>query len=311
MIIINLAFKAMSKTLVFFLFLISSSLYGQELTKIDYTWAHGFNLKKDISYGEEEAQKLDIYIQGDPVGPPKGFKEDTVLKPTLIYFHGGGWRVMTKEDFVNQQFYIYFMEKGWNVVNVEYRLGEGTAPDAADDVLCAVKWVAENAEKYHIDKDKIVLTGPSAGGHLCLIAGLMNSVPESHSCYVGDKINIRAIINWFGVSDIGSLNEFLINRKRNMVQLWVGDSSKVEDIAQKYSPINYVTKDAPPIISIHGDADPVIPHSQAELLHKELEEVNVKNQLVTLQGGSHLGFTKEQFQFSNEQIFLFLDSIMD
>jgi acetyl esterase/lipase len=301
----------MSKTLAFFLFLISYSLYGQELTKIDYTWAHGFNLKKDISYGEEEAQKLDIYIQGDRAGPPKGFKEDTVLKPTLIYFHGGAWQYMKKEDFDNQQFYIYFMEKGWNVVNVEYRLGEGTAPDAADDVLCAVKWVAENAEKYHIDKDKIVLTGPSAGGHLCLIAGLMNSVPESHSCYVGDKINIRAIINWFGVSDIGSLNEFLINRKRNMVQLWVGDSSKVEDIAQKYSPINYVTKDAPPIISIHGDADPVIPHSQAELLHNALDEANVKNQLVTLQGGSHLGFTKEQFQFSNEQIFLFLDSIMD
>ncbi len=156
-----------------------------------------------------------------------------------------------------------------------------------------------------------MLTGPSAGGHLCLIAGLMNSVPDSHPCYVGDKINIRAIVNWFGVSDIGSLNDLLNHKKRNMVQLWVGDSSKVEDIAQKYSPINYVTKDAPPIISIHGDSDSVIPHIQSEQLHNALDEVNVKNQLVTLPGGQHLGFTKEQFQFSNEQIILFLDSIMD
>ena len=301
----------MFKALALFLFLISYSLYGQELTTPDYTWAHSFNLKKDISYGEEDAQKLDIYIQGERIGEPSFFKEDTLLKPTLIYFHGGSWLYMNKEDFINQQFYIYFMEKGWNVVNVEYRLGEGTAPNAADDVLCAVNWVAENAKKYHIDTDKIVLAGSSAGGHLSLIAGLMNSVPESHSCYVGNKINIRAIINWFGVSDISKLNDYYKVKEWNWVLGWIGDPDAVEEISRKYSPINYVTNEAPPIISIHGDSDSIIPHVQSELLHNALDEANVKNQLVTLSGGKHLGFTKEQFQFSNEQIFLFLDSIMD
>jgi dipeptidyl aminopeptidase/acylaminoacyl peptidase len=92
-----------------------------------------------------------------------------------------------------------------------------------------------------------------------------------------------------------------------MVQSWIGDSSKVEDISQKYSPINYATKDASPIISIHGDSDSLIPNSQAEIWHNALDNVNVKNQLVTLPGGKHLGFTKEQIQFINKQIFLFLD----
>lgn len=195
--ITNLTFKTIFKTSTFFLFLTSCSLHGQELSKPDYTWAHRFNLKYNISYGEEKAQKLDVYSQND-----------TLLKPTLIYFHGGNWVHSAKEDFINHQFYIYFMEKGWNVVNVEYRLGKGTAPNAAHDVLCAVKWIAENADTYHIDTDKIVLLGPSAGGHLALISGLMNTVPDRHSCYVGDKIKVKAIINWFGASDISNLNNY-------------------------------------------------------------------------------------------------------
>ena len=165
--------RRISKILLLSLLITSWELNGQELTQPDYTWAHSFNLKKDISYGEENAQRLDIYIQGDWVGEPGFFKEDTLLKPTLIFFHGGSWLHMAKEDFINHQLYVYFMEKGWNVVNVEYRLGKGTAPNAADDVICAVKWIAENAATYHIDKDNIVLAGPSAGGHLALIAGLM------------------------------------------------------------------------------------------------------------------------------------------
>ena len=71
------------------------------------------------------------------------------------------------------------------------------------------------------------------------------------------------------------------------------------------------TKEAPPIISIHGDSDSVVPHVQSELLHEALEEVHVKNQLITLPGGEHLGFTRDQFQLIYEQIFMFLDSALD
>lgn len=73
-------FKTVFKTLTFFIFLISLSLQGQELSKPDYTWARHLKLKKNISYGEEKAKKLDVF-----------FQKDTLLKPTLIYFHGGNW----------------------------------------------------------------------------------------------------------------------------------------------------------------------------------------------------------------------------
>lgn len=197
------------------------------------------------------------------------------------------------------------------MVNVEYRLGRGTAPNAADDVLCATKWLAENAETYHINTDKIVFLGPSAGGHLALLSGLINTVPGSHSCYVGDKINIRAIVNWFGASDIGNLNNYYHGKENNPVEAWVADTATIEEISRKYSPSHYVTNDAPPVITIHGDSDPVIPYVQSVQLHKALDEVNVKNQLVTVPEGRHFGFSKEEFQHINEQIFLFIESVMD
>jgi len=298
--IIKLTYNTMFKALFFFLFITSCSIHAQVLSKPDYTWAHNLRLKKNISYGEDKAQKLDVYSQND-----------TQLKPTLIYFHGGNWVQSSKDAFINHQFYIYFLEKGWNVVNVEYRLGKGTAPNAAQDVLCAVKWVADNAETYFIDTDKIVLLGPSAGGHLALISGLMNTVPDSHSCYVGDKIKVKAIVNWFGASDISNLNNYHHGKENNPIKVWVKDPQAIEEISREYSPIHYVTNNAPPVITIHGDYDTIIPFVQSKKLHKALDKVNVQNQLVTVPGGGHFGFTKEQFQFINEQIFLFLGSIMD
>lgn len=301
----------MIRQLPILLWLFPLLLAGQNSPEIDYNWAHNYNVKSNIPYGEEDAQKLDIYVQGDWVGEPNFFVEDPELKPTLVYFHGGAWLYQSKEDFINMQFLVYFMQKGWNIVNVEYRLGQDTAPQAADDVMCSLKWIADNAADYHIDPERIVLTGPSAGGHLALIAGLMNSVPESHPCSVGDQLTVNAIINWFGASDIGSLSDYYDQRGNNSVKRWVGDDHTVADISRKYSPIHYVTENAPPILSIHGDLDSVIPYRQSEALHRALDEAKVNNQLLTLTGGKHLGFTDAQFQHINEQIFSFLAAVMD
>lgn len=61
------------------------------------------------------------------------------------------------------------------MVNLEYRKGENTAPAAVEDVLCALEWIADHAEEYNLDMDRVVLSGGSAGGHLSLIAGFLNT----------------------------------------------------------------------------------------------------------------------------------------
>lgn len=292
-----------------FLFLSVNTLYSQHNEVGSSFWSHRISMANDVPYGDDEQQRVDIYMQGSWIGEPRYFKQTVDKNPTLIYMHGGGWIQGEKETRIG--FLMPYLERGWNVVNVEYRLGKNTAPQAVDDVLLVVKWVAENAEKFNIDVENLVLSGESAGGHLCLISGLLNSIPDSHPYYSGDSITIRAIVNWFGVADIAKAEEYLSNQKTNYVLDWVGDRGKIAEISNKYSPIYHVTKNAPAIITIHGDSDSVVPHDQAQLLHEALDNVEAKHLLLTLPGGKHMGFSEDQFQMIYKTMFSFLGEVMD
>src|SRR5580765_7219011 len=88
--------------------------------------------------------KLDVYRL-------KGKSEP---RPTLVFIHGGGWNSGTKEGYSLRV--LPWMEMGWTVVNVEYRvMKDGLAPAAVKDCRCALRWIYANAERYHVDKNKI------------------------------------------------------------------------------------------------------------------------------------------------------------
>jgi len=98
--------------------------------------------------------KLDIYRRRDVQTP----------QPTLVFYHGGGWVLGTKETAITS--IMPWLEMGWNVVNVEYRMARvAEAPAAAEDALCALRYVVANAKNNNIDVNKIVVSGESAGGH--------------------------------------------------------------------------------------------------------------------------------------------------
>lgn len=271
-------------------------------------WAHHYNMAMDVPYGTDPDQRLDIYTYGTYIGEPDWFRRSDDKKPTLVWIHGGGWRYGNKET--DGWFFTHFLERGWNVVNVEYRKGVGTAPDAAEDVLMVMKWIRDNADEYRFDTNKIVVSGASAGGHLALLAGLVNSVPASHPSYVGDDIRVQAIINWYGTVDIEAKETYLSTNSAipNFILNWIGDKNKLTEISNKYSPIHYVTDKAPPVLSIQGDMDSLTPYSHTVPLHEKLESVGAKNQLLTLKGGTHLGFTEDHFQLIFRTIFEFLEA---
>src|SRR6185295_3856665 len=116
-----------------------------------------------------QALKMDVYYRRGATTP----------QPTLVYMHGGFWVAGAKETAIAGL--LPWLEMGWNVVNVEYRLGVASdtttlAPAAVDDCFCALRFVAALPANYNIDKNRIVVTGESAGGHLALSMGI---IPES------------------------------------------------------------------------------------------------------------------------------------
>ena len=249
-----------------------------------YEFANHYNVLPNITYltANNYESKLDLYERRDV--------QDG--QPTLIYIHGGGWTGGTKEGGFNKV--LPYLEMGWNVVNVEYRLARvSLAPAAVEDCLCALRWVAANAKSHHIDANRLVVTGDSAGGHLSLTTGM---IPESagldRECPGVPLPKVAAIVDWYGITDVNDLLDGP-NRKSYAVA-WLSSMPNRQEIAKRVSPLEYVRAGLPPILMIHGDDDPTVPYQHSVRLKAALDKVGVPNQLYTVPGGHHGGFSGPQ-----------------
>lgn len=239
--------------------------------------------------------KLDVYAPREAAAP----------NPVLIYIHGGGWVGGMKETAWT--LILPYLEAGWSVVNVEYRLARvSLAPAAVEDCRCALRWVYRNAKQYNFDTSKIVVTGHSAGGHLSLTTGMLPaSAGLDRQCPGSEDLKVAAIVNWFGITDVVDLLDG--SNMKEYAVAWLGSMTNREEVARRVSPLTYVRGGLPPIITIHGDADPVVPYSHAVRLHEALNKAGVPNQLVTIPGGKHGGFSREETQKAYSAIRDFLN----
>ena len=250
------------------------------------------NIVYKVANGHEN--KLDVYV-------PRDRKEPNA---TVIYIHGGGWVGGSKES--SSLRFLPYLQKGMSVVNVEYRLARiSRGPAAVEDCRCALQWVIRNAEKYAFDTSKLIVTGRSAGGHLSLITGILDpSVGLDRDCRGKETLKVAAIVNWFGITDVGDLLDG-VNEKSYAVA-WLGSLENRLAIAKRVSPLTYIRRGLPPVLTIHGDADKIVPYQHAVRLHKALEEKGVKNELLTIPGGGHGGFSNDETQkiFTTIDVFL-------
>lgn len=122
----------------------------------------------DIPYGPYGKDNLlDIYVQ----------KSADILQPAIVNIHGGGWVYGSKEIY---QFYCMSLaQRGFSVVNINYRLApENRFPAAVEDINRALTFIAQNGDKYFVDKDRLVLVGDSAGGNLVSHYATVYSNPQ-------------------------------------------------------------------------------------------------------------------------------------
>jgi acetyl esterase/lipase len=252
------------------------------------------NIVYHIANNHED--ELDVYKPLDVSRPT----------PVVMVIHGGGWIEGTKEDRVLEM--MPYLQMGFAAVNVEYRLGRvSLAPAAVEDCRCALHWLFTNAKKYNFDPNRVVLQGGSAGGHLALITGMLTPAAGfDRACRTPDddvwRTNpgtdkdprVAAIVNWFGITDV--LDELHGPNAKGYAVAWLGDQPNSDNLAKRVSPINYVNRNNPPIITIHGDKDELVPYSQAVRLHKSLDAAGVRNQLYTVVGGNHGEFSAGETQ---------------
>jgi dipeptidyl aminopeptidase/acylaminoacyl peptidase len=103
---------------------------------------------------------------------------------------------------------------------------------------------------------------------------------------------VAAMVNWFGITDVADVIDG--PNKANLAVTWLGSLPNKDEIAKRVSPLTYVRPGLPPILTIHGDKDQLVPYSHATRLHEALTKAGVPNQLLTIPNGRHGNFTAEE-----------------
>jgi acetyl esterase/lipase len=175
--------------------------------------------------------------------------------------------------------------------NVDYRLSPRVkSPEHLIDCKKALAWIREHADEYGVDPDFIVVTGGSAGGHLCALMALTQNDPRFQPGFEDADTSVQAAVPFYGVYD-------LTNRGKDYDDTFVQLLSKVvmgvgldedPDSWASYSPIDRITADAPPMFVIHGDKDVLVPVGIARSFVKELRAVSTQPVVYAeLRGAQH------------------------
>ncbi|MXW48866.1 MAG: alpha/beta hydrolase, partial [Gammaproteobacteria bacterium] len=242
----------------------AASVTASEASNWAVRMANQYQVTPNVTYltADGYESKLDVIAPSDP---PEQL-------PTLLYIHGGGWVGGSKERAILRL--LPYLEMGFAVVNVEYRLASvALAPAAVEDGRCALRWVLSNADSYGFDPDRIVVSGHSAGGHLSLTTGMLPaSAGLDRRCPARNpaggladarepEMRVAAIVNWYGITDVADLVQGP-NAKTYAVA-WMAGLTDWQAVAERVSPLSHVRSGLPPILTIHGDADAIVPFDHA------------------------------------------------
>ena len=219
----------------------------------------------DISYGPHgKWNLLDIYR-------PRA-ASDTV-SPVIVSVHGGGWVYGDKDLY--QYYCMDLAQKGFAVVNFSYRLApEDPFPAAVEDVNSVFCWLADHAEEYGIDLERLYTVGDSAGGQLSSQYIAMLTNPECAELYgfqiPADRIRVRAAAFNCGYfqtdSDTGSDEKAAVEFRAYLGENWRSKLPMIDTL-------RYITSAYPPSFVMTSYYDSL--KDQALLLCQRLQEQGV------------------------------------
>jgi len=143
------------------------------------------------------------------------------------------------------------------------------------------------------------VTGASAGGHLALMVGM---TPKSAG--LGPTTRVAAVVNWFGITDAADVISGPNMRKWAVT--WLPPQQGRFELARRLSPLTYARRDVPPILTIQGDADNVVPYEHGVRLTRALRQAGADAELISVHNGKHGGFGEKKMEELYQEIFKFL-----
>lgn len=260
----------------------------------------------DVAYGSHERQVVDLCIPEDASG-------DIGL---VLFIHGGAWIAGDKESYENGMVYGA-TELGIATASVNYRYISETVDllDILDDIDAALAAVKAKGAEVGVNINKVLLTGDSAGGHLSLLYAYARKATA--------PVTPVAVVSNSGPTDLYDDNFYHNNAlgdetvicdlmsKACGQKFTYAQKESAKDALYSVSPIAYVSADAVPTVINHGNADSIVPFSNAEALDALLTQYGVEHVLNVYNGADHdLGKDEEAKDRANELLFGYIDRFL-
>ncbi len=210
--------------------------------------------------------------------------------PAVVCIHGGGFRAGMRQRY--RPIAYRLARQGYVAAVVSYRLAPmAQFPAPVEDVKAAVRFLRANAGRFHLDPQRIGAVGGSAGGHLALMLGLTGGVGgfEGSGPNQDQSSRVQAVVNFYGPTDFTASYEpgKSVDAAEVLPQFLGGDltHSRAEHI--RASPLNWVSPDDSPTLTIHGTEDAYVAHEHGVWLTQRLQGAGVPARLETLDGAGH------------------------
>lgn len=214
------------------------------------------------------------------------FKPIKSVEPTaaIVFFFGGGWNGGRPQQFYQQSEYL--ASRGILAISAEYRIKSvhGTTPfDCVEDGKSAIRWVRQHAKSLHVDPNKIVASGGSAGGHVALCTALV----EGHE-NPNENLAISSVPN----AVVGYNPVFDTTEKGY-------GAAKVKGRETEISPAHLVRAQLPPMLNFHGTKDETVPFENAERFTSLMKKAGNQCNLVAVENVGHGFFNGSFFRKRN------------
>jgi|TARA_B100000959_G_scaffold82524_1_gene87774 acetyl esterase/lipase len=195
----------------------------------------------------------------------------------IVHVSGSGFRRPLSYDapqLSESQVRIFgapLVEQGYTIFSLNHRaIPKFEISEAVLDVQRAVRYVRYHADDYGIEPNHIGAVGGSSGGYLVSMLGLLdgNGDPEDRDPINQVSGKVQTVLARAPVTDFARMDP---------------DSDRVTEA----SPIDFVSRDDPPLLLLHGDVDETVPFEQSEVLLAALEQAGVAAHLIIIPNAGH------------------------
>ena len=247
---------------------------------------------QDVVYAHRDSMDLHVRM----ITP--GIRAEKPL-PCICFIQGAAW---FKQDLDQKLSYLLgFSQRGYVIAMIEHRPSTTAKyPAQIQDVKSAVRFVRNNADKYHVDPVNIFVWGDSSGGNLALLETLTQDIPtlDTPEEYGRQSLAVNACVAFYPVTDVLRMQEFAPDYMDHIsadspTGTLFGHIAVMEnpDIVKAVSPIEYVSLEkaaaTAPILIVTGNRDNVVPYEQSVIMADKLEDCGYDYKFYKIEGGDH------------------------